>query len=296
MPDDTGSFVGAKGMKGRPMRRRVCALLVFGLAVLGLASPAFAQDYPFLRGSETVGPATFTRWSGFYVGGQIGYGNGNADFSRATQPEAAYALRQTTLEADFSVSTWQLLGTANNSASSFGGFVGYNSQWQDLIIGIEANLNRAAFSLNAPSTPIGPLITAADSLGFTHTVTMSGTGSVTNLDFATLRARAGYVVGNFLPYGFAGVALGLANVSVAANIHDIQCTSTASITCAPYSFSNSFSQNMEVLYGLAVGAGVDVLVTPNIFLRAEFEWDQFNPPPGILMTVATARVGAGFKF
>ena len=49
---------------------------------------------------------------------------------------------------------------------------------------------------------------------------------------------------------------------------------------------------MEVLYGLAVGAGVDVLVTPNIFLRAEFEWDQFNPPPGILMTVATARVGA----
>jgi opacity protein-like surface antigen len=290
MPDDTGRCVGAKGMKGRPMCRRVCALLVFGLAVLGLASPACAQDYPFLRSSETVGPATFTRWSGFYFGGQVGYGNGNADFSNATQSVVASALRETTLEADFSVST-QLLGTANNSAPSFGGFVGYNSQWQDLIIGIEANLNRAAFSLNAPSTPIGPL-TAADNLGVTHTVTISGSGSVTNLDFATLRARAGYVVGNFLPYGFAGVALGLANVSVAANIND--CTVTAPISCA--SFSNSFSRNMDVLYGLAVGAGVDVLVTPNIFLRAEFEWDQFNPPPGILMTVATARVGAGFKF
>jgi outer membrane immunogenic protein len=264
------------------MRRVICALLV-----LGLASPALAQS---------VGPATFTRWSGFYLGGQVGYGNGNADFTQSTQSIAAFALRETSLEADFSPSNWTLLGTANNSAASYGGFVGYNTQWQDLILGIEANLNRAAFTLNAPSTPIGPLITAPDTLGYTHTVTMSGAGSVTNFDFATVRARAGYVVGNFLPYGFAGVALGLANVSVAANVHDVQCTSVAPITCAAYNYNNAFSQNMEVLYGLAVGAGVDILITPNIFLRAEFEWDEFDPPPGILMTIATARVGAGFKF
>jgi opacity protein-like surface antigen len=265
--------------------------------VLGLASPALADDdYPFLRGAQTVGPATFTRWSGFYLGGQVGYGNGNAGFGNSTQSSIAYALRETVLEADFTPSQWQLLGTANTSAPSFGGFVGYNSQWQDLVLGIEANLNRSALSLNAPSTPIGPLTTGADGFGYTHTVTINGTGSVANVDFATLRARAGYVVGSFLPYGFAGVALGLASVSVTANIHDIQCATTTPFACAPFTFSGNFSQNMEVLYGLAVGAGVDVLVTPNIFLRAEFEWDQFNPPPGILMTVATARVGAGFKF
>jgi len=57
------------------MRRVFCALLV-----LGLASPALADDdYPFLREGKTVGPATFTRWSGFYLGGQLGYTNGNAD-------------------------------------------------------------------------------------------------------------------------------------------------------------------------------------------------------------------------
>ena len=76
----------AKGMKGRPMRRVICAL-----AVLVFASPAFAADLDLdiLRGSQPVGPATFTRWSGFYVGGQFGYGDANADFSSATQPLVA---------------------------------------------------------------------------------------------------------------------------------------------------------------------------------------------------------------
>ena len=54
------------------MRWVFCILMVFGMA-----SPALAADYdlPILRGSRppapvmTVGPATFTRWSGFYIGG-----------------------------------------------------------------------------------------------------------------------------------------------------------------------------------------------------------------------------------
>ncbi len=282
------------------MRWVFCALVL-----LGLASPAVAADLDVdvLRGAETVvpptltvGPATFTRWSGFYVGGQIGYSDGNADFSKAPQPGLAYVLRQTTLENEFGVSQWQVLGTANNSTISYGGFAGYNTQWQDLIIGIEANFAHAGLNLNAPSTPIGPLITAADNQGFTHTVQISGTGSVTNLDFATLRVRAGYVVGSFMPYGFIGPAFGLGNTSVTTRLTDNQCSSSMPLVCTPLSFSSSFSRNSEVLYGFTVGGGVDVALTQNIFLRAEFEFDQFNPPPGILLTIATGRVGAGFKF
>ena len=87
------------------MRWVFCALVL-----LGLASPAVAADLDLdvLRGAETVapptltvGPATFTRWSGFYVGGQIGYSDANADFSNATQPGLAYALRNTALENEF---------------------------------------------------------------------------------------------------------------------------------------------------------------------------------------------------
>ncbi len=129
------------------MRRVICAL-----TVLALASPAFAADLDLdiLRGSQPVGPATFTRWSGFYVGGQFGYTNGNAPFSTATPPGIGNTLRETTLENEFSVSQWPTLGTANQTVPSFGGFVGYNTQWQDVVIGIEANVSRAAFSLQAP--------------------------------------------------------------------------------------------------------------------------------------------------
>ena len=64
------------------------------VVVLALTPSAFAQDLSILRGSQSVGPATFTRWSGFYFGGQFGLSNGNADFSKSTDSVVAYALRE----------------------------------------------------------------------------------------------------------------------------------------------------------------------------------------------------------
>jgi opacity protein-like surface antigen len=84
--------------------------------------------------------------------------------------------------------------------------------------------------------------------------------------------------------------------TVGANIRDVQCATSAPFACGTHLFTSTFNRNSEILYGFTVGGGVDVALTPNIFVRAEFEWDQFNPPPGILMTVATGRVGAGYKF
>jgi opacity protein-like surface antigen len=200
------------------------------------------------------------------------------------------------VENEFGVSQWPTLGTANETTPTYGGFVGYNTQWQDVVLGVEANLNRAGFTLQAPSTPIGPLITAPNSLGYTHSVTISSTGSLTSIDFATLRARGGYVLSNFMPYGFAGMGVGMVNVSVASNLRDVQCNTATPPVCGTYLYSNSFNQNSQVLYGFAAGGGVDWALTPNVFLRAEFEWDVFNAPPGILLTLATGRLGAGFKF
>lgn len=283
---------------------------LFGvLLVLGLAMPAAAADFDLpppsgnfaiLRGPESVGPATFTRWSGFYFGGQFGLGDASANFSNATQSLAAFALRNTALEASAAPSQWPVLGTTNQSAANYGGFVGYNTQWQDLVVGMEANFNRAAFSLHAPTSPITRIV--GDGLGNTYSLTMTGTGSLVTDEFATLRIRGGWVVGNFLPYAFVGFALGVANSSVTVAGAGTVYTSgsiavcTASQPCYPISFSNSSSLNNAVLYGFTVGGGVDFAVTANIFLRAEFEWDQFNPPPGYLATVISGRVGGGLKF
>jgi opacity protein-like surface antigen len=107
-------------------------------------------------------------------------------------------------------STWPVLGTADHGSSSFGGFAGYNTQWQDLIMGLEANFLHTSVTLKAPNNTITRVVTAGSD---TDTVSITGSGTVSNLDFVALRARAGWVLGNFLPYGFAGFALGRADIA-----------------------------------------------------------------------------------
>jgi len=140
---------------------------VFCIAmILGMASPALAADYdlPILRGSQpvapiapvtTVGPATFTRWSGFYVGGDFSYNNATVDFTGATAPLVAFSLQGTAVQQQFAQSQLQLLGRGAESAFGFGGFLGYNVQWQDLITGVEANYTRTSLNVTAPPVPVG---------------------------------------------------------------------------------------------------------------------------------------------
>jgi outer membrane immunogenic protein len=45
-------------------------------------------------------------------------------------------------------------------------------------------------------------------------VNVSASGNLDLTDYGTARGRAGYVVGNFLPYGFIGMAVGRASYSV----------------------------------------------------------------------------------
>jgi opacity protein-like surface antigen len=278
------------------MRWFICALVV-----LALPPRAFAGDFDILRGSQSVGPANFSNWSGFYAGGQVGYGDASGDFSRATASIVSDALRVTTLEDEFSPSSWSVLGNATQGAWSYGGFVGYNSQWQDLVLGVEANYNQSKYALTAPISPIGR-ITPADSDGNSWTVAFTGAGTVTDLDYGSLRARAGLVLGNFLPYGFAGVALGQATISVSSTGYAVAnlpasgpCSSTNSPPCYLLEWNQTNSQNY-LIYGFVVGGGLDVALTQNIFLRGEFEYAQFAPVSDVVLSVISGHVGAGIKF
>ncbi len=217
------------------------------LAVLAAATPAFAADLDLdmLRGSQPVGPATFTRWSGFYFGGQIGFGDANADFSGATQPLVHYSLRESTLENDDAVSTWPVLGSGSNDAVGYGGFVGYNTQWQDVVLGLEGNYTHTAFSVSSASTPISRSVTAG---GSPYDVNLTGTGQLEITDYASLRARGGWVLGNFLPYGFAGLVHGRGSYSVTSLVYGqenpssppvVPCNMVLAPTCVDFSFANS---------------------------------------------------------
>jgi outer membrane immunogenic protein len=279
------------------MRWVICALVV-------LMSPhgAHAADLDALRGSQTVGPAYFTNWSGFYVGGQFSYGNGNTDFSRATQPLIAFSLRELALENEQAPSMWPVLGRASADAKGYGGFAGYNMQWQDLVLGAEANYTHSSLTVTSPRSPISRTTSAG---GNTYDVTVVGTGTAHITDYAEARARAGWVFGNFLPYGFAGLVLGRGDYSVTSLVFGQQnpssppvvpCDFAIAPTCVDFAFRNSITQNSALLYGFSAGAGLDFKLTQNFFLRGELEYVQFAPMANIVASITSARVGAGIKF
>jgi outer membrane immunogenic protein len=117
--------------------------LLAALGLIGLSFPAFAADYelPTLRGTQTFVPAypTYFSWQGAYAGGQLSYTSASANFSGATQPLVAFSLRQSVLGAVATPDQWQVLGRRDAGAAGFGGFVGYNVQWDYAIIGVELN-------------------------------------------------------------------------------------------------------------------------------------------------------------
>jgi len=279
-----------KGMKGRPMRWVICTLLL-----LAFTPRALADDFDVLRGSQPVGPATFTRWSGFYFGGQIGYGDANVDFSGATAPLVAFSLRNTQVQQQAIPSQWQVLSKAADNAVGYGGFLGYNTQWQDLILGVEANYTHTSLNATATSSPISRLV----SVGNVATVSISkASGNLDLTDYAEVRGRAGYIVGNLLPYGFVGFVVGRGNYSVSATT-DATCAipnSASTAGCEGFPITSSAGRDNALLYGFSVGGGLDWALTQNVFLRGELEYVQFAPISNISVYIVNARAGAGFKF
>jgi outer membrane immunogenic protein len=282
----------------------VCAL------VIGFSATARAQDLSsppvspipiVLPGSASVGPATFTRWSGFYVGGNFSYTGTLVDFSRSTAPSIALALQNTVVEQQYAPSQWQSLGQASNTAFGYGGFLGYNTQWADVITSIEATYSHTSLTVGSSNSTIVSRAFSPPSGNVTAVSVGPSNGRFNLTDYGEIRGRAGYVVGNLLPYGFIGVVVGSGSYSVSTNV-DAICTNattapyTPTFECAGFPQAPGASQNNALLYGLSAGAGLDWAVAPNVFLRGEFEYVQFANINNISVSLFNARIGAGFKF
>jgi outer membrane immunogenic protein len=225
------------------MRRLVC-----GLLLAGVAAPALAGDFDnsWLRGSssDVPLPRPYVRWSGFYGGGQVsadfhGVGFNNDGNTTVTQ----FKTGDPVLGA-VAVNQLLPLGNLTSKGLSYGGFVGYNYQIDDVVLGIEldlshaaststANQNQAATSgqlANGTITQNGPTSTAncvacytipgtppvvvngfqtiTSSILFIPTsVTTSNTASATLRDYGTARIRGGWAYENFLPYVAVGLSV-----------------------------------------------------------------------------------------
>jgi outer membrane immunogenic protein len=274
------------------MRRLLLAAVMFG-AVSG----AQAADMPdFLRGSFLPSPVQRVNWQGYYVGGQAGYGSSDENFNGSTRTMMAALLADTLIESAMQVSHWNLgLGKASARTSAFGGFAGYNSQWEDVVVGIEASYMHGKFGGSSTATQARSSGTPLSD-NFIHDVTATSAASISISDMATFRARAGYVYGCFLPYMFGGFALGNANITRSATVTDF-------LTPGPGNpqpggpvtpLSNSETQHNHLIYGYSAGLGVDVNLIGGLFMRAEWEYTRFTST--VDTNINTVRAGLGYKF
>jgi outer membrane immunogenic protein len=216
--------------------------------------------------------------------------NMNSDFGDSTSSLVSFILRNSTLENEASPSTWTTLPSNTTNSMQYGAFIGYNVQWDQLVVGGDIAYNRMSSMESSASDTITRLVTTSDSVN--HTVTITGQSSIKLIDYATFRARAGYAFGQFLPYAVIGGAVGRFNYATSATVTDIQTNPAG--TFGP--ITSTDGKNNVVVGGVVAGLGMDVALMPNVFLRGEWEYVAFAPVNGIRTNTNTGRVGLGVRF
>ena len=265
---------------------------------------ATAADWPgtpYLRGSlrPLLG---YARWDGVFVGGDIGYSNLNVDFGNSTSDQVAYILRNTTIEDEFSPSTWTTLPKSVTNSVMYGGFIGYNLQFEQIVLGIDVGYHRPTSMETAVSDSIGRQFVTSD--GFDNNVFVAAQSSLKLVDYGTLRGRVGYAFGRFLPYVLFGGAVGRFDYSRSAAVYasGVPTGSTGQPFCLSGSYPNctwvtqTEQKGGAFSPGVVAGLGLDVSVTPNVFLRAEWEYVDFAAVGNISSFINTGRVGIAVRF
>ncbi len=211
-------------------------LATYALAFAAVTSSANAADLAVPRSSYFV-PASFS-WTGFYAGLNAGYAFSSSNVVTTGTPGFL-----TLVPGGF------VPATLNARPDGFlGGIqVGYNVQYQQLVIGVEGDLQFAQVGKRAAF--VGPAV-----LG-----TRLQTEARSKMEaFGTLRARIGFTpVDRMMVYATAGLAMGL-----------VSLTGTVTGLDAPALVWSA--QRSQTRVGYAVGAGFEYAVTNTVSLKGEY--------------------------
>jgi len=199
-----------------------------------VAAPAFAADLPVKAPPYQPQPVFTPTWTGFYIGGQVGYAH--ADWGNSP------------LFADLPFYTpfadGVAVGKASGDGITGGGHVGYNYQVASWVFGVEADFNWAAAKNHSLTE-----VTAGPGLIFNTSRDLEYYG--------TVRGRLGYAAWtNTLLYVTGGWAYGKSNAAI---------TGFGAIG-GPFVTGSSNTHN-----GWTVGAGVDYMITANWIVGAEYK-------------------------
>ncbi len=234
------------------MASHIVTKLLLASAASLLVQAASAADLavaPVYNKAPVIAP--LASWSGFYIGGNVGYGWGSRSVGlplTTTDPALAPALAAVVASgarpASLSPSTKGVIG---------GGQIGYNWQLSSpWLLGLEADLQGSDVK--------GTATQAASPVGFNAT----STSVSKSIDwFGTVRGRVGFLATpQWLLYATGGLAygetkLGFSSVDLVAG-----CVAGTSL-CASGS-----SSSLRV--GWTAGAGVETMLAPNWSVKVEY--------------------------
>ena len=258
------------------------SLLSVTTAALLCSVSAFAADLPSKKSAAAVPVLAAYNWGGAYVGVHAGWGMGGFkqldDLATETKAEVN-----------------RLLGNVitfnSSSPNGFvgGGYAGYNIQSNQLVMGLEADINFANIDRKHSAS--------ASLSGNGHTLAGTVYVSQKYQTGGSLRARAGYAFDNVLPFITAGVAIG----SNKAGIGGTALYDGSAFVAGSYDKS-------KTQYGFVVGGGLDYAFTKNIvgrveYLYTKFDKAEFGEPSNDLVgsikagtTLSQIRAGVAYKF
>ena len=196
----------------RLYRVRIAAGAALGAAAFG--TPVSAADMAVK--SPAMNAAVYN-WTGFYVGGHVGYGDGS-------------------LGPDTNPLPLQGVFFPHTVTGGIGGFqVGYNHQFANrFVLGVEADATFVG-PIDLPRRRLGPFNSSIDYVG-------------------TVRGRAGYSFGTWMPYITGGFAWGHSQVRV----NDAA--------------GNVISEPGQYQTGWTVGAGAEFALSGNWTAKLEYDY------------------------
>jgi len=266
-----------------------------------LVSGAQAADY--LRGAfgepSYRAPAQSSAsydWSGYYFGGTGNWSAAN--------------IRSSSMGTQLALAGFPHLSGTNNIASlvnfpngtargtGYGAFVGYNTMWDDVVIGVEVDYNRTKVNYETALIPIARTVDGNATQRY-GTVLSSGNQKVTIKDYGLARVRIGAAYGRFLPYITFGA--GLASIETKGTLvgstteYNLDTTNNVWVQGGTLNVNVS-RKNAKTSWGYAFGAGLDVSLIDNVFLRGHWEYASFGGNNSTRVDMHTLKAGAGVKF
>lgn len=201
-------------------------------AALLLAPAGLATAEP----ADGASPTAAYNWSGVYIGAQAGYAWGEGRVGQTFVPGA-----------------FDNYGWGYSPSGGFGGlYIGYVKQFDSgVVLGIEGDYNFASVKGTTLYRALG--------------VDDPSAGGELRLDaVGSLRMRAGYALGRWLPFISGGLAM--------ANYKHTTVHLPGSVPYADVS---------ETISGYTVGGGAEYAVTDNWVLRGEYRFADFGRHPSV---------------